>query len=241
MVTILDQKKHDEIMHRVLFDIYSDTGLAINLIFKGGTACYLFYELPRFSVDLDFDLLQPENKAVVFEKIKNIAARYGKISDAWIKFNTILVELSYAVPDRNLKIEISARTEEKTPYEQKNLLGLSVLVMTQSAMCANKLLAVTERNKIVNRDYFDAHFFLKNNWPIDEEIIKLKGGRTIPEQLNKILGQIEETEKPNVLFGLGELIDDKQKSWIKNNLLKELKFYLNLYLRKYTSTEKSLT
>ncbi len=240
MVTILDQKKHDETMHRVLIDIYTDPELAINLIFKGGTACYLFYQLPRFSVDLDFDLLQPEKKELVFNKIQKIAARYGKITDAWIKRNTILVELSYRVPDRNLKIEISARTHEKITYDQKNLLGLSILVMSQDAMCANKLLAITERKKIVNRDYFDAYFFPKNGWPLDDEIIETKGERTVPEQLNKILDQIEKTESPNILFGLGELINEKQKTWVKNNLLKELKIYLNLYLRKYSFEDKPL-
>lgn len=29
--------------------------LARDLIFKGGTALFVFYDLPRFSVDLDFD------------------------------------------------------------------------------------------------------------------------------------------------------------------------------------------
>ena len=45
-------------MGRILKDIYTDVSIAPLLGFKGGTCAYLFYGLPRFSVDLDFDLLE---------------------------------------------------------------------------------------------------------------------------------------------------------------------------------------
>jgi hypothetical protein len=34
-----------------------------------------------------------------------------------------------------------------------------------------------------------------------------------------------------LLQGIGELIEEKDKNWIKNNLKKELIFLLNLYLK----------
>ena len=53
----LDYSKHKSILLQILKDIYSDTSIAPYLGFKGGTAALLFYDLPRNSVDLDFDLL----------------------------------------------------------------------------------------------------------------------------------------------------------------------------------------
>lgn len=50
----MDVNKHKFFMMQVLKDIYSDRELASCLGFKGGTALMFFYNLPRFSVDLDF-------------------------------------------------------------------------------------------------------------------------------------------------------------------------------------------
>ena len=45
-------------MGYILKDIYADITINSLLGFKGGTCAYFFYNLPRFSVDLDFDLLE---------------------------------------------------------------------------------------------------------------------------------------------------------------------------------------
>ena len=39
-----------------------DPTLAASLGFKGGTCALIFYQLPRFSVDLDFDYIGEKNK-----------------------------------------------------------------------------------------------------------------------------------------------------------------------------------
>lgn len=60
-------------MTRILKDIYSEIELANCLGFKGGSALMFFYDLPRFSVDLDFNLIKPEMKEVVYAKIHDIS------------------------------------------------------------------------------------------------------------------------------------------------------------------------
>ena len=47
-------------MGRILKDVYTDVSIAPLLGFKGGTCAYFFYGLPRFSVDLDFDLFSQD-------------------------------------------------------------------------------------------------------------------------------------------------------------------------------------
>ena len=71
---MINKEKHQLIMGQVLKDIYTDISIASLLGFKGGTCAYFFYGLTRFSVDLDFDLLdsKEENKTLIFDKVKAI-------------------------------------------------------------------------------------------------------------------------------------------------------------------------
>ena len=70
---------HKNILLQILKDIYSDTAIAPVLGFKGGTAAFMFHGLSRFSVDLDFDLLDDAQEENVFVKIEQIAKKYGTI------------------------------------------------------------------------------------------------------------------------------------------------------------------
>lgn len=65
---MLDQEKHRFTLINILKDIYSDPDLRTVLGFKGGTAAMLSYDLPRLSVDLDFDLLDADKKSQFLRK-----------------------------------------------------------------------------------------------------------------------------------------------------------------------------
>ena len=54
---MVDINKHKFFLFQILKEIYEDKELSGILGFKGGTALMFFYDLPRFSVDLDFNLL----------------------------------------------------------------------------------------------------------------------------------------------------------------------------------------
>ncbi|MDD4358771.1 MAG: nucleotidyl transferase AbiEii/AbiGii toxin family protein [Candidatus Pacebacteria bacterium] len=73
---MLNIEKHRNILIKILKNIYTDNSVGPILGFKGGTAALLFYNLNRFSVDLDFDLLDPEKEDFVFEKISKIISKY---------------------------------------------------------------------------------------------------------------------------------------------------------------------
>ena len=78
----LNKDLHKDSFLSVLRAIYSDPDTRSALGFKGGTAALLFYELPRFSVDLDFDLLDTDKKEIVFNKVKAILEKFGILSQA---------------------------------------------------------------------------------------------------------------------------------------------------------------
>jgi len=86
---ILDKATHKTLLLQILKDIYSDPQLGPVLGFKGGTAAFMFYELNRFSVDLDFDLLDHSKKTFVFDHIENILKKYGALKKSLIKRYTL--------------------------------------------------------------------------------------------------------------------------------------------------------
>jgi predicted nucleotidyltransferase component of viral defense system len=90
-----DATKHKDILVKVLHDIYTDSFLAPTLGFKRGTAAMLFYELPRFSVDLDFDLLISEKADEVFTRMNELLEQYGTVKEAKNMANGLFFILSY--------------------------------------------------------------------------------------------------------------------------------------------------
>lgn len=200
--------------------------------FKGGTAAYLFYGLDRFSVDLDFDLLDETKEDYVFERIEKIVKKYGTVKEAEKKrFNLIFV-LSYdqkAKNAQNIKVEINRRNFG-SKYELKSYMGISMLVQVREDMFAHKLLAMYERLGKTNRDIYDVWFFSKNNWQINKEMVEKRAGLPFKEFLQKSISVLENFNDHNILDGMGELLDSKQKDWTKAKLRAETIFQLKLKL-----------
>lgn len=223
----LDMARHKNIMIQILKGLYTDTAIAPFLGFKGGTAAYMFYELPRFSVDLDFDLLDEAKEDVVFERVGTIIKAYGQVKDAVKKRFGALFVISYGNDDRNIKIEINRRNFG-SHFELKSYFGISMLVMAREDMFANKLVAMEARLGKTNRDIFDCWFFLKNNWPVNKEIVEGRTGLSFKDFLQKCVDELEKKGDRNILSGMGELLDPKQKAWAKTNLRKDTIFLLKI-------------
>lgn len=226
---MFDAVKHKTLLITILQKIYSDVELRTILGFKGGTAAMMFYDLPRMSVDLDFDLLKEDKKDLVFEKINRIIRPYGQVYDATEKRFTLFFLLSYEKGKQAVKIEISKRKGGNT-FEFKNYLGISMLVIKQADAAAGKLAALITRKKFAMRDVFDVWFYLKNSWPINEAVLKEKTGLSLRQALKEAIKKTVKIKENQILQGLGELLDNKQKTWVRDNLLKETIFWLKLRL-----------
>lgn len=221
----LNYSKHKNILLQILKDVYSDTAIAPSLGFKGGTAALLFYELNRDSVDLDFDLLDESKEQAVFETLEKIAGSYGTIVDSRIKRFNLVNVLSYEANSQNIKIEVNRRNFGSR-YEMKNLLGIPMLVMVREDMFAHKLMAMHERVGKTSRDIYDVWFFLKNNWPMNKEIVKERSGKTFREVLEVTIEQLETLNNRRILDGLGEFLTLAQKDWARAKLRTETIFLL---------------
>lgn len=228
----LSASVHKNILLQILVDIYSDNTIGPFLGFKGGTAAYLFYGLDRFSIDLDFDLLDETKEEYIFERIKKIIKKYGTIKEAEIKRFNLLFVLSYDQKEKNaqnIKVEINRR-DFGSKYDLKSYMGISMLVMNREDMFANKLMAMYERLGKTNRDIFDVCSFAKNNWLINKEIVEKRASMPFKEFLQKLVSGLEAFNDHNILDGLGELITEKQKAWVKAKLKTETLFLLRLAL-----------
>ncbi len=229
----LDTAKHKNILVKILKDIYTDPTISTILGFKGGTAAAFFYGLNRFSVDLDFNLLDSEKEDYVFERVKIILENYGKLKQAKKKRFNLIYILSYDDKDintQNVKVEINRR-EFGSKYDVKSFLGISMQVMIKEDMAAHKLCAMYERIGKTNRDIFDVWYFLQNEWPVNKEIVESRTGMNFKEFLQKCIDSLEKITDQNILSGMGELLDAKQKDWVKAKLRTETIFLLKLKLQ----------
>ena len=232
----LEVPTHRTILIHILKDVYTDADIGPMLGFKGGTAAYLFYNLNRFSVDLDFDLLDSTKEDLVFEKIKSILEAYGSVVEARKKrfsFFYLLLYNNKIQHAYNIKVEINRRNFG-SKYEVKSYLGIPMKVMIREDMAAHKLVAMYEREGQTNRDIFDVWFFLKNNWPINEKIIEARTDLSVQQFLEQCIDLLEKISDRGILSGIGELLDAKQKAWAKEKLRAETIFLLRLRLTHVT-------
>lgn len=220
--------KHKFFLTQILKDIYSDIELANCLGFKGGTALMFFYDLPRFSVDLDFNLLDLAKEKTVYEKVRKILLKYGKIFDEAMKFYGPIIVLDYGVGERKLKIEISNR-QWNNHYERKNLLGINMQVMVAPDMFAHKLCALLDRGELTNRDIFDSWFFMQMQTPVNKEIVETRMEMPLADYMQKCIDHLESMSDRGVLNGLGELMDEDMKKFVRTKLRTETISLLRFY------------
>jgi predicted nucleotidyltransferase component of viral defense system len=225
---MVDINRHKFLLAQILKDIYSDIELSNWLGFKGGTALLFFYDLPRFSVDLDFNLLNPEKEDAVYAKVRKILLKYGSITDEAKKFFGPVIVLDYGFGERKLKVEISNRIFDNH-YEIKNLLGINMKVMVPADMFAHKLCALLDRNAITNRDIFDCWFFMQKQTPVNKNIVELRIEMPFPDYLQKCIDMLESISDKGLLHGMGELMDPEMKNFVKTKLRTETISLMKIY------------
>jgi len=224
----MDINRHKFFLVQILKDIYSDIELANCLGFKGGTSLMFFYDLPRFSIDLDFNLINLGKVESVYNKVHTILLKYGTISDEAKKYFGPIIVLDYGVDERKLKVEISVRQFENH-YEIKDLLGINMKVLVQPDMFAHKLCALLDRNSVTNRDIFDCWFFMQKQTPVNKNIVESRMEIPYSNYLQRCIDTLESMTDKGLLQGLGELMDNDLKNFVRTKLRTEtiglLKFY----------------
>lgn len=226
----LEITQHKVHLTNILMDIYKNSNLSGLLGFKGGTAGMLFYGLPRFSVDLDFDFLPTSQKSdalinMVTKELGGVVESKYNVIDKSTKLNTLFWVLSYGKGFSHVKIEVSTRKVPYNHYSLQNYYGTSIKLITAPDMIAHKLVAIMDRATTANKDIFDSHYFLSSKYAdeVNYDIIKHRTSLEPQEFYKKLLLFLDGVDGGNILSGLGEVLTEPQKDWAKAKLLVELK------------------
>ena len=214
-------------MKKILFSLFSGPYKDI-LAFKGGTLAYLYYGLTRFSTDIDLDLLDPSEEQDIIQYIDELLIwlgdsekRVGKDLHRW--------RFRYDNDGWIIKVELNKRKSAYTQYEYIIIDETSLQVQTLTSMVTNKLLALG--NRWYNRDLYDTHFFLKQGYIFDEQIIRDREEKSLYDRIKMIIEQIPINFQSNtILHQLGEVLDDAQKPRVKTHLSHETIKLLQIYL-----------
>jgi len=188
------------------------------IAFKGGTALKLFYGLPRYSEDIDYDALPGSLPQELMRALKGLVVkRRWEITDEAITYFTVLLELRFAGPERRfrVKIEISTREKELETTIQA-FRGVPILTLEPSFLMTEKLLTFLDRQ--AGRDIFDAWFILNHGYPLKESLIKGVFD-DYKDFYQAILNIVEKADTKKMLRDTGKLLGQDYRNWIRTSFL----------------------
>ncbi|MGQ4892726.1 MAG: nucleotidyl transferase AbiEii/AbiGii toxin family protein [Candidatus Njordarchaeia archaeon] len=196
---------------------------ASNLVFQGGSALHIFYNNPRFSLDLDFvgkfeintnklsswlnDILEPTGFEASISKIKKRGE--PALARFWIKIKNENLA-------KTLKIKMESFEGHPPPSETHLLvsqflplkIGAVINVETAEGLLAQKIFALASRKYIAARDLFDITFLretkgVKLDKKVLEEVNKNYGVEKT--QLSELLNTIKNMEKKEIAQKIEEI------------------------------------
>ena len=158
--------------------------------FYGGTALRIFYNLDRFSEDLDFALL---NKNINFDLSEyfNYKSVHSNITSAFLKGDTIKHILKFFPKEENtkynsllkdikIKFEVDINPPMGATYEDKYKLlprAHVIKLYDKESLFAGKIHAILCRgwkSRVKGRDLFDYVFFVANDIKVNMNLLKNK-------------------------------------------------------------------
>jgi predicted nucleotidyltransferase component of viral defense system len=180
-----------EIMQQIALAGLYRGGFFDKAAFYGGTCLRIFYGLQRFSEDMDFSLLQPDENFQLdnyFDSIINEFKALGRevsitkkdkgtltnVKSAFLKDNTEVYNLQFTT-EKSIKIKIEVDTQPPLGFETEyKLLMLPFSFMcrcyTLSNLYAGKMHALLFRNwksRVKGRDWYDFEWYVRNNIPLN--------------------------------------------------------------------------
>jgi len=199
---LIPQKRdtvHRAWLLRLLSAIADDRVLMEHLRFKGGTCAALRDLLDRFSVDLDFDLLDEKKIDMVREHLEQIFKDLGlTIKDQSKTVPQYFLRYENSIGSRNtIALDITVPPPKANTYEIVRLQAIDRFVPCQTVptMVANKLVTPIDRFRkfktVAGRDLYDIHHFLLQGLPWNEAVILERTGETAAVFLRSLHAFIE--------------------------------------------------
>ena len=192
-ITTEQQKRNAifEVNQQIILAGLYNGGFFNEAAFYGGTCLRIFHGLQRFSEDMDFSLLAPNENfdftqyfqpiidqfALVGREVeirKKNKKNFGKVESAFLKDNTDVYDITFQTEKSvKIKIEVDTQPPLKFKTEQKLLLlpqSFMTRCFTLPTLFAGKMHALVYRawkNRVKGRDWYDFEWYVRHNVPLD--------------------------------------------------------------------------
>lgn len=178
----LTNKEHiekDYFQDVILYNLFKKTN---EFIFKGGTALYKLYNLPRFSEDLDFSLNSSLEVNAIENMIKDVIENdHFSIKSIKRAHNTLLIKIAckgILTKYNTVRIDINLKNKILRKFDVKNYISqyidinpFTMRVLSIEEITAEKIHCIFTRQK--SRDLFDLFLLLRIS-SIDKKLIDEK-------------------------------------------------------------------
>lgn len=227
------------LQHLLLRELFEQNKME-ELVFHGGTALRILYNLRRFSEDIDFHL-KTRNfdfhiESIVETLIKNLEYQNyqvsyknqvtGAVHSSMIKFEGILNEANLSPhPKEKLSVRFEVDTNPPKGFSTNFTLvneyfPFGVIHHDQNSFIAGKLHAILQRSYTKGRDFYDIWFFLSRWKDVQPNLKYLNnaleqtgyGGKEITEKnwVNVTYECIDSTDWDQVVKDVGPFILQEQ-------------------------------
>lgn len=194
-------------LYRLLSAIIDDKLLAQNLYFKGGTCAAMLGWLDRFSIDLDFDLIESKIKPKIHKNLLSIFIQLGlKIKQQSKKELFYILQYQSNKTERNsLKLSIVINQIKANKYETLYLPEIDryCWCQTKETTFSNKLVAPIDRYKkyrtIAGRDIYDIHYFFSQGFAYLPMVIEERTGKKVKTYLQSLYQFIDKKVNEKII------------------------------------------
>lgn len=206
----MDTLQRHEVFEIEVLDKMNSGKFLAPLVFGGGTMMRLCYELNRYSADLDFWFIKKVKPEGYFKKLQQFLSMEYEITDARMKFYTLLFEIRSKDYPKRLKIEIRKRikecdTQERIAFSKNSTKQVILTVKTPEQTMRDKVEAAIDREEI--RDCFDVEFLLRMGIP-------LPAAKNNLGRLNEVISKFK---KFDYSVTLGSLLDPQSRKYYVEN------------------------
>ncbi len=238
-----------EVNQQVILAGLHNGGFFDEAAFYGGTCLRIFHGLQRFSEDMDFSLLTPNENfdftkyfqpiidefAIVGREVeitKKDKKNFGKVESAFLKDTTDVYDVSFQT-DKSIKIKIEVDTQPPLNFrtEQKLLLqphSFMTRCFTLPDLFAGKMHALVYRswkNRVKGRDWYDFEWYVRHGVPL--------GFKHLAERALQFNDEV--LDKESFILRLKEKLGSANISQVKSDVLpfvknpRELDIWSNAY------------
>lgn len=222
-----------EVMQRITLAGLHRGGFFQHAAFYGGTCLRLFHNLPRYSEDMDFSLIEKRDDihienyfpAIIEEFrlaghevsiVKKDKKHFGRVESAFLKDNTEVYDIQFQTK-KTLKVKIELDTNPPLAFETEQLaLQLPYSFMTRCFtmpdLYAGKMHALVYRTwqrRVKGRDWYDFEWYVRWNVPLHFEHLQ--------ERIREFNG--EEVSKESFLNQLREKLASTDIQRVKNDVM----------------------